>query len=78
MNKFGNHVLNDLRNGPDCGNKAIIFLLIDLRAGSHQILGKVEKNKIAFQHFYFYFFLRSDLAKIVDYKIRMLVFNLSD
>ena len=24
MNEFGNHVLNDLRNGPQCGNKVQI------------------------------------------------------
>ena len=25
MDEFGNHVLNDLRNGPDCGNKVAII-----------------------------------------------------
>ena len=43
-------------------DKAIVFLLIDLQPPRTKFLEKWNKNKIAFQHFYFYFFLRSDLA----------------
>ena len=37
MNEFGNHALNDLRNGPHCGNKVQI---------KHM---KVEKYKTEFR-----------------------------
>ena len=36
------------------------------------------KTKLLSNTFIFIFFLRSDLAYSVDYKIRVLVFNLSD
>ena len=45
MNEFGNHVLNDLRNEPRCGNKVQIKDL-QLQANTLRKHMKVEKYKI--------------------------------
>ena len=48
MNEFGNHVLNDFRNGPHCGNKVQIKDL-QLYANTLRKHLKVEKYKTEFR-----------------------------